>query len=97
MSYKLTAPNTITVTWSLIGTGDASSYSVTGSWVETTPETLTFNSVGFGNAGFDASRISFSDVSISHTAIPEPAAAWLTGLLALTACIGVTHRLRLKS
>ncbi len=83
--YELTAANTITISWSLVETSSPANYSVSGSFSDDSPDTLTFNRVGIGNAGFDASKISFANLQANYVAaVPEPSSlAWICGLAAL--------------
>ncbi|WP_043587366.1 hypothetical protein [Geminisphaera colitermitum] len=83
--YELTAANTITISWSLVETSSPTKYSVSGSFEDNSPQTLTFNRVGIGNAGFNASKISFANLQANYVAaVPEPSSvAWISGLLAL--------------
>ncbi|RRK01488.1 hypothetical protein Ga0100231_001435 [Opitutaceae bacterium TAV4] len=83
--YELTAANTITISWSLVETSTATKHSVSGSFEDNSPQTLTFNRVGIGNAGFNASKISFANLQANYVAaVPEPSSvAWISGLLAL--------------
>lgn len=81
ISLTLSAANTVSVAWSLTSTDSA--YSLSGSYVDTTPQGLTFTTVGVGNAGFNASEIDFSNMSIAYSAVPEPSLS-LLGLLGLS-------------
>lgn len=94
MNLKLTGPDQVTINWSLIGLDDVT-YSVTGSYVDNSPLTLAFNRVGAGNAGFGASQIEFSDISINS--IPEPSTASLAGLLVFVASVAAVLRRRRQS
>jgi hypothetical protein len=96
MTFTRTGSNEVTISWSLIGTGSASSYSLSGSFIDTSPQTLTFDRIGVGSAGLSASLIAFSDVTAVYTsAIPEPSTyALFVGLIMLTAGISGRHRLR---
>lgn len=80
LSLTLSAPNTISVAWSLMGTNV--SYSLSGSYMDASPQTLTFTTVGIGNAGLTASEIDFSNMSVVYNAVPEPSIS-LLGLLGL--------------
>ncbi|MDP0496089.1 MAG: hypothetical protein Q7Q73_07750 [Verrucomicrobiota bacterium JB024] len=72
ISVELTDTNEVTIVWSLIGTG----YSMTGTVVDASPQTLTFNVVGVGSAGLSANQISLSNMDITYTPIPEASALW---------------------
>ncbi|MFA6959400.1 MAG: PEP-CTERM sorting domain-containing protein [Opitutaceae bacterium] len=71
----------LSLAWTLIGTDV--SYSVSGTFTDTTPLTYTFNRVGFFAGGsLDADQVGFSNVDVTFTsAVPEPA-SWGT----LAAC-----------
>lgn len=76
------------VDWTL--TGVDVTYSVSGSYLDTTPQTYTFNRVGiFTGGGLNANQVSLSNLDLTYTAaaIPEPATASLllgaVGLLAV--------------
>lgn len=61
------------VDWTLVGTSLSSS--VSGTYIDTTPQTYTFNRVGFFTGGsLNAAQVSFSNVDLSYVAVPEPAA-----------------------
>lgn len=58
------------IDWTLIGTNV--SYTASGSYLDTTPQTYAYNRVGiFTGGGLNAAQASFSNVSV--TAVPEPA------------------------
>lgn len=70
--------------WSITGTDVT--YSVSGTFTDTTPQSYTFNRVGFfTGGGLNAAQTAFSDISLAYTAaaIPEPATTAL--LLAIAA------------
>ena len=90
ISVELTDVNQVTIVWSLVGTG----YSMTGTVVDTSPQTLTFNVVGVGSAGLSANQISLSNMDISYTAIPE---ASVLGYLVLALAVPLLwRRLRVR-
>lgn len=74
-TFSLTYTRTATgldITWTLIG-ADVT-YSVSKTVSDTTPQTYTFNRVGFFTGGtLDADQVSFSNIDVTYTsAIPEP-------------------------
>lgn len=82
------------LSWSLIGTDVT--YSLSKTFIDTTPQTYTFNRVGiFTGGGLNADQISFSNIDVSFvSAVPEPA-SW--GVI--TACLvfgfaGIRRRAR---
>jgi hypothetical protein len=78
------------IDWTLLGTDVT--YSVSGSFLDTTPQTYTFNRVGmFTGGGLNASQVSFSNISLDYTPVPEPA---VTGLLLGGSLLFVLRRRR---
>jgi hypothetical protein len=75
-TYSLTVTRVATgleVDWTLIGTNVSST--VSGTYIDTTPQTYTFNRVGFfTGGGLNAAQVSFSNVDLTFVAVPEPAA-----------------------
>jgi len=85
-TYSLTITRVATgleVDWTLIGTSLSSS--VSGSYIDTTPQTYTFNRVGFFTGGsLNAAQVNFSNVDLTYAPVPEPAVLGLAiGGLAL--------------
>ncbi|MGE9293724.1 MAG: PEP-CTERM sorting domain-containing protein [Puniceicoccales bacterium] len=79
ISVELTATNEVTIVWSLVGSG----YSMVGTVVDSSPQTLTFDVIGVGSAGLTADQISLSDMDITYTSVPEASTLWyLVPLLA---------------
>ncbi len=79
-SFDLTVTRTetgLSVFWSIIGT--SLTYSISGTYADATPQTYTFDRVGFmSGGGLNADQVSFSNVDLTYTAaIPEPASAAL--------------------
>lgn len=76
-TFSLTVTRVATgleVGWTLIGTNVAST--VSGTFLDTTPQTYTFNRVGFfTGGGLNADQVSFSNVDL--TIVPEPGALGL--------------------
>ncbi len=75
-NFSLSATRTetgLSVAWSIIGTG-ATTYSLSGTYLDTTPLTFDFNRVGiFTGGGLNANQASFSNMDLTYTAaIPEP-------------------------
>lgn len=87
-SLALTMTETgLSVVWSIVGTG-ATNYTIGGTYNDVSPQTYTFDRVGFmSGGGLNANQVSFSGVDLTFTAapIPEPsswaAAAGLAGLV----------------
>lgn len=78
------------IDWTLIGTN--LSYTVSGSFLDTTPQTYTFNRVGmFTGGGLNANQVAFSNIGVDFTPIPEPTVA---GLLIGASLLLVTRRRR---
>lgn len=78
------------IDWTLIGTN--LSYTVSGSFLDTTPQTYTFDRVGiFTGGGLNASLASFSNIGVDFTPIPEPS---VVGLLIGASLVLVTRRRR---
>lgn len=76
------------VGWTLIGTNV--SYTVSGSYLDTTPQTYTYDRVGFfTGGGLNSDQVSFSNVDL--TVVPEPG---VLGLVAagLTFCLILRRR-----
>ena len=72
----------LSVVWSIVG--GTNSYSIGGTYNDTTALTYTFNRVGFfTGGGLNANQVSFSNVDLTFTAaaVPEPSSfALLAGL-----------------
>lgn len=71
--------------WSMVGTDVTYSFSKT--FIDTTPQTYTFNRVGiFTGGGLNADQITFSNIDVTFTAVPEPSTwAAITAVVALGA------------
>lgn len=70
----------LTVVWSIVGTGGGT-YSIGGTYQDSTPLTYAFDRVGFmSGGGLNANLMSFSNVDLTFTSasVPEPStfAAW---------------------
>ncbi|AHF94513.1 hypothetical protein OPIT5_18465 [Opitutaceae bacterium TAV5] len=84
------------VNWSLIGTGGVSSYSLIGSWLDTSPVTLAYDRIGISiTSNFGQSSATFADLSMVKTsAIPEPSATVLFATLCILLATVVMKRIR---
>ncbi|HEY9249517.1 MAG TPA: PEP-CTERM sorting domain-containing protein [Rariglobus sp.] len=77
-SFSLERKSTgVLVSWSLVST--TNSYSLSGSWLDTTPVTYTYNEVVIQATGsFGQTSAAFSDMDVTFTSsIPEPSSASL--------------------
>lgn len=76
------------VVWTLIGTNV--NYTVSGTYLDTTPQTYTYNRVGFfTGGGLNADQVSFSNVDL--TVVPEPGVLGLV-VAGLTFCFILRRR-----
>jgi hypothetical protein len=84
----------LSVSWSIIGTG-GTTYSISGTYADSTPQTYSFDRVGLmTGGGLNADQISFSSLDVTYSAVPEPA-SWgvITACLAL-GVVGLRRRAR---
>ncbi|EIQ01209.1 PEP-CTERM putative exosortase interaction domain-containing protein [Opitutaceae bacterium TAV1] len=83
--------------WSITGTNVT--YTVSGTYADTTPQTYTFDRVGFfTGGGLNADQVSFSNIDVTYTsAVPEPSTwAMLAALIVLvSACLLRRHSSRM--
>lgn len=93
LSLSATRTDTgLSVAWSIIGTG-GTTYSISGTYVDTTALTYGFDRVGiFTGGGLNANQASFSNMDITYTAVPEPHSFALLAGSGLV--LGVFHRRR---
>ncbi len=81
-SLERTALGGLLINSSLLRTSDSVQFGLISAFTDTTPETYTFNRVGFLASGnLDADQVQFSNVDL--TFVPEPSAALLGCLASL--------------
>ncbi|WPJ95103.1 hypothetical protein SH580_16890 [Coraliomargarita algicola] len=93
-SFSLSATRVesgLDLSWSMIGTGLI--YSLSGTVVDTTPESYVFDRVGFfTGGGLNADQVAFLDVDLTFSAIPEPASTnFLLMIAAGLFTVGARH------
>ena len=79
MTLTLSNTNEITLSGSFSGNAGSNTFS----FVDTSPATTTYSVVGFLNGGgINADQVTFNNVDVTFTPIPEPAALGLVGIAA---------------